>query len=229
MKIALMGSAPSSRMLGPFNDQEWEIWSCSPPNYDLPRVDAWFELHSLDRKLGIPANQPYIETILRHPRVYIVQKDVRFPNAIEFPWRDLVREFGSDFFSSSLSWMMAQAITMKPDKIGLWGIDLSATEEYERQRPGLKFFIREARQRGIQVYAPPQSDIMTPSPLYGVKEHTHFWGKEKARREELEARYTKAAEQKKNAEREMLIFQGALDDMQYISNTYDGVEWGNDG
>lgn len=227
MKIALLGSAPSSRMLAPFDDESWEIWCCSPPNYNLPRVDAWFELHNLDRKFGVAQNQPYLQTIMQHPRVYVVRKDARLPNAIEFPWRELVSEFGEDFFSSSLSWMMAAAIMNRPDKIGLWGVDMSATEEYSQQRPGLKFFIREARQRGIRVFAPVQSDILTPSPLYAIKEHTRFWGKQNARKKELEERFNAAKHRKDQAREEMLVIQGALDDTQYIGNTYDGVKWEN--
>jgi hypothetical protein len=225
VKIALMGSAPSSRNLAPFNDQNWEIWSCSPPNFDLPRVDAWFELHNLDRKIAPPANRPYIETIMQHPRVYITQKDPRFPNAIEFPWKPLVEKYGRDFFSSSLSWMMAFAIEQKPEKIGLWGVDMSANEEYGQQRPGLKFFMREAKKAGIGVYAPPQSDIMQPMPLYGIKEHTRYFAKQKARKAELEGRIAAANEAKTKAEREMLVLTGALDDMRYMNQTYDGIEW----
>src|SRR5580698_10373126 len=47
LKVAMIGTAPSSRMLAPFNDPSWKIWACSPGNMNtLPRVDVWFELHS---------------------------------------------------------------------------------------------------------------------------------------------------------------------------------------
>src|SRR5882672_892663 len=46
LKVALIGTAPSSRMLSPFNDPSWKIWACSPGNMGImPRVDAWFEIH----------------------------------------------------------------------------------------------------------------------------------------------------------------------------------------
>src|SRR3954468_23311721 len=42
-KVAILGTAPSSRMLAPFNDPEWQIWSCSPGNMGcIPRFDRWF-------------------------------------------------------------------------------------------------------------------------------------------------------------------------------------------
>src|SRR3990167_6788901 len=34
-KIAVIGTAPSSRMLAPFNDPSWKIWSCSPGNMEI--------------------------------------------------------------------------------------------------------------------------------------------------------------------------------------------------
>lgn len=220
MKIALLGSAPSSRLLAPFNDPEWDIWACSPPNYDLPRVDAFFELHLLERKMAEPKNKPYIDRIKSHPRTYIAFPHPQFPNAIVFPWQEYVEKYGQDFFSSSLSWMIAHAIEMKPEKIGIWGVDLSAQEEYSQQRPGLKFFIREARKLGIQVYAPWQSDIMFPSPLYGIKEHSPMWLKQETRRQELTQRFNEAHAAKDNAEKDMLILQGALGDLQFTGNTY---------
>ena len=40
LKVALIGTAPSSRMLAPFNDPSWTIWACSPGNQNiLPRAE----------------------------------------------------------------------------------------------------------------------------------------------------------------------------------------------
>src|SRR5215467_9147402 len=35
-KVAIIGMAPSSRMLAPFNDPTWDIWVCSPGNMPGP-------------------------------------------------------------------------------------------------------------------------------------------------------------------------------------------------
>jgi hypothetical protein len=211
--------------MAPFDNPEWEIWCCSPPNFDLPRVDAWFELHNLDRKLSNKKNKPYTQVLEHHPRVYIIGKDHRLPNAISFPWQELVAKYGPDFFSSSVAWMLAFALEQKPDKIGMWGVDMSASTEYGNQRQGCKFFIREARQRGIPVYAPPTSDILVPMPLYAVKEHWHSWQKAQTRRRELQERQQSALEAIENAQRDADLFKGALDDMTYYENTWLHPEW----
>jgi hypothetical protein len=224
MKIAILGSAPSSIGAAPVNDPEWEIWACSPPNYNQPRIDAWFELHNLDRKLT-PENAPYQQALMAHERVYITEPDPRLPEGIIFPWQQLVQEFGPYFFSSQIAWMMAFAILHKPDKIGLWGVDMSATTEYEYQRPACHFFMQEAKKRGIEIYTPPMSDIALPHPLYAIKEHWPMWAKFRARRQEMEDRCHKAEQGLVNAQRDSDMFKGALDDMKYTENTWLQPNW----
>jgi hypothetical protein len=225
MKIAVMGSAPSSRNLAPFHEPEWEIWACSPPNYDLPRIDAWFELHNLERKLGNPQNGPYAQVLAKHPRVYVIKADARVPSGIEFDWKHYVRKYGDWPFTSSVAWMLAHAIEQKPDKIGLWGVDMAAAEEYEYQKPGCQFFCWVAKQNGIGVYTPPQSDLLQGPPLYAVKEQWPMWGKHKARKQELSERLHRAEQAAEAADRDIILFKGALDDMRYQENTWIQPDW----
>lgn len=219
MQIAILGSAPSSRMLAPFNDPGWEIWACSPMNYELPRVDAWFELHNLDRKL-IPGNEPYSDALKRHDRVYVAYPDKRLPDAIQFEPVPLVDKYTEYFFTSSIAWMMAFAIQQKPSCIGLWGVDMSAHEEYAYQRPGCQFFIREAAMNGIEVMLPPQSDLAEPMPVYAYKEFWPMYHKMQASKKELEERLAHHAKQEKKHEQQRLVIQGAIDYQNYVNNTW---------
>lgn len=232
MQIALLGAAPSSRLLAPFQDPNWEIWACSPPNYDLPRVDAWFEVHLLRRKLGMPENRPWVEVLKKHPRVYVNGKDpiraTELPHSIAYPIEKMVAEYGRWFFTSSLAYMFAMAIDLKPKVIGLWGVDMSATEEYGYQRAGCHFFIREATKQGIQVVAAPESDILQPVPLYGFKEQSPMWAKQKVRKKELQARIQRCEQVIANADNELKVIRGAMDDMNYIDNTYDPLWFAGD-
>jgi hypothetical protein len=229
MKIAVLGAAPSSRLLAPFNDLSWEIWACSPPNYDLPRVDAWFEVHSLERKFSMAGNQPWVQKLKQHPRVYVnavdpLRKD-HLPLSVPYPIEKMVAKYGRWFFTSSLAYMLAMAIDYKPEVIGLWGVDMSASEEYGYQRAGCHFFIREAAALGIQVVAPPQSDILCPVPLYGFKEQSPMFWKQKVGRKELRERVARCENQIAQADNEMKVLRGAMDDMNYIENTYDPLKY----
>lgn len=225
MKIAVMGSAPSSAHMAPSNDPNWEIWCCSPPNYMQPRVDAWFELHNLDRKFSDARNGLYYQVLQQHPRVYTYEKDPRLPQSIVFPWKDYVAEYGTDFFTSSIAWMMAHAISYKPEKIGLWGVDMSAHSEYDQQRPGVKFFMREAKLRGIDVYVPETSDIQIPNAPYAIREHWPMWAKLKARRKELNDKHAKHQREFEEAKAGLQALEGAMGDLTYIENTWIQPPW----
>lgn len=221
-KIAILGTAPSSRLLAPLRDPEWEIWATSPPNMDLPRVDAWFEIHcdaSIDE-----LNMPHFVTHLQnHPRVYMATKTDRFPNAIVYPKDEILKEFDPYYMTSSASWMIAFAILQKPEEIGLWGIDMCADEEYAYQRPGCRELLKEAEKRGIKVTVPIESDLLVYPPLYGFSEFAPFGAKLRARKKELVERLenlVKRADELKAQYEQVQInkhyINGAIADLNYV-------------
>lgn len=165
-----------------------------------------------------------MQCLKRHPRVYVSRLDVRLPNAILYPLEEMTKPYGGRFvqslLQSSVSFMLAMAINLKPKTIGLWGVDMAAESEYDYQRPGCHFFFNEAHKAGIEIVAPPQSDILEPLPLYGYKEHYPMYWRQKARKMELQARL-RAAEQKEAESRNTITaMRGALGDINYINNTY---------
>lgn len=224
MRIALLGSAPSSYRLAPFTNLDWEVWACSPLNHTAPRVDAWFEIHNLDRKV-VPGNEPYIGALQKHPRVYVAHPDPRLPNGIVYPKDEVYRFFGNyqfldSFMQSQVSYMLAYAIMQKPETIGLWGIDMAAGDEYSTQRPGCHYFFIEAQKRGIEIVAPPQSDILEPLPPYGYKEFNPQYWRSKARKQELRQSIEEARQRLAMAQKEIDVKEGAFQNEVYHSNTY---------
>ena len=133
MRIALIGSAPSSvrgapyrdasfvefldgrpvleKHHKPFADQSWEIWGCSPGVFGVAeRLTAWFEMHRWEP--GQTWFSPeYCEWIRKfNGPVYTTEVIPEIPNSVRIPREELVREFGPHFFTSSLSFMTAMAI-----------------------------------------------------------------------------------------------------------------------
>lgn len=224
LKVALIGTAPSSRMLAPFNDPSWQIWACSPGNQNtLPRVDVWFELHG---NLHWPENAsyglPYIEWLKTLKIPIFMQNQMYVPNAIVFPKDEMVKEFGKDFFTSSFSWMMAWAIHQGAKEIALFGIDMASRDEYILQRPGFYFFKHIAEQRGIRVSAPNESDIMQPPGLYGFSEVTPFGRKILAREKEIRDRVTGMEQQLAQINNSVTYLKGALEDLDYVKSIWLG-------
>lgn len=226
MKVALVGSAPSSCRIAPYNDSSWQIWGCSPGLYGVaPRVTEWFELHLWEP--GAPWFSPeYCQWLgnlpKRNVRLWVGAPIGDLPGSEVLPAEDLLAEFDPQgwFCSSSLFWMMASAISRGATKIGLWGVDMAAGEEYEMQRAGLHYLAYIARSRGIEVGVPKESDLFTPRFRYGVDEWTHAFRKTRARRAELEDRLRQAEATAQQATNAVHFLKGAIEDVNYMHLTW---------
>lgn len=226
LKVALIGTAPSSRMLAPFNDPSWQIWACSPGNMNiLPRVDLWFEIHG---NLHWPEcesyGKPYVEW-LKTLNIPVYMQDQKYvPHAVSFPKDEMVKEFGGDFFTSSFAWMMALAITKGAKEIALYGIDMASKDEYVLQRPGFYYFRQMAQKRGIKVFAPNESDIMMPPGLYGYSEVTPMGRKILARKKEIADRLTGLRNELGRVQQNITYLEGAAEDISYFESIWIGAQ-----
>lgn len=111
----------------------------------------------------------------------------------------------------------------KPDSddvIGFWGVDMAATEEYARQKPGCWFFGLEIVRRGIGLYYPPESDLFCPEPVYGICEWDHNYIKATARMREINSRVQANQQQLQQLNNQMMADHGAKDDMHYFIKTF---------
>lgn len=213
--------------------EEWEIWACSPGAFGaLPRAHRWFELHRWEP--GKPWFSPEYCQFLREFQgpVYTGGPIPEFPTHVVYPLAQVEAEFSSYFLTSSLALMLALAIleieTVRKqpghdnneDVIGLWGVDMAATEEYGYQRPGCWFFLLEALRRGIGVYVPPESDLLRPQPVYGISEWDHSYIKLTARSRELNARVQQQQAQLEQTKNDMLQLRGAMEDLDYMVKTW---------
>lgn len=233
MKVALLGSAPSSIRLAPYRDPSWTIWGCSPGCYPVAeRADGWFELHRWEPPvIGRPDLQkpwfsPEYCQWLREFKgtVWTGEHIPEIKNSVRLPREQLIDKYGPYFFTSSLAWMFAMALEQEGvTEIGMWGVDMSANEEYYYQRPGCQFFIQHAVERGIRVIIPPESDLLQPMPLYGVGEWDPMMAKFTARTNELRSRLQDAHNRFESAKQEAQFLQGAIDNQNYWLNTWVGA------
>lgn len=225
-KIAIVGSAPSSRLLAPWDDPSWAVWGCSPALYPVAkRTDVWFELH---RFLPYPPGQPgkpgtrsffspeFCEFLNRHPQVFMSEVHPLVKNSVRYPFEEMLAKYGPYHFNSSISWILALAIECKPKAIGMFGIDMAAGEEYSYQRPGCQHFLGIAASMGIQIVLPPESDLMRPCTMYGLSELTPRHIKLRARLEELQSRAAGLSATMENAKNEHAFISGAIDNLNYV-------------
>ena len=173
--IALLGTAGSSMELAPFKDPRWAIWACSPGAYSVcakNRSDVWFEPHrwmpTPPGQFGAPGTKPWFRpefhTFLKEHKgpVFMSQAEPTIPNSVRIPFEELRVKYGPYFWTSTLSYMLALAIeALEPRAragekvfIGLWGVDMAASEEWAYQRPGCQHFIGLAMSLGIEIVLP---------------------------------------------------------------------------
>lgn len=164
MKIAIIGSAPETWNKVPKLGKEWEIWRFSRRNFNKPPAfNRWFELHH-------PRN--YVRYDAACPGYSEFLKKIKAITYHTFDFDRLLDEFGPYFFCyGQIPWIMAYAITLNPDEIGLWGIEPGG--EYKPQHAEVQHFAQVARDRGIKVTA-PEDTVLRPRRLYALeKDFTH--------------------------------------------------------
>jgi hypothetical protein len=163
MKVAILGSQPTTKLQAPFFDEDWKIWACSPHNYEhglLPRVDEWFEVHkpALCKTTRRKPYQDYVKSLTGKIPVWVRDKR-EHPDAQDYPEKEMKERFGPFCFTSSIAYIMAKAIAEKPEEIGMWGIMQASENEYAYQRPGIQSLFKMAHDEGIHVTVPEVSRL----------------------------------------------------------------------
>lgn len=157
--VCIVGSVPATRAMAPFDDKNVEIWGVGHPG-GLPRMEVFWDLHDFDT-YG-PELKDYLTWAANFTSRFVVGHPhcmSRVKHPVLYPVHDMIAEHGTFFFSSTVAWMMALAIAQKSSAIHVYGIDMATSEEYMRQKAGIKHFEQVAKKAGIPVFYPPGSDL----------------------------------------------------------------------
>lgn len=247
-KIALIGKAPSSALLAPYDDPSWEVWTLSTlaSAKEVPRWDRHFELHDL-RIITTETHGNYRAwmTEQKKPIFFRDAPPPEFPSGIQYPLGEILRSCshlaGVRYLTNTVSMMLALAIYehvqlgMHISEIGLWGIDMAQhglakggnngpfTSEYARQRPSVEYWVGIVEGIGIHVIVPEQSDLLKTACIYGYQ-HTESFLKFHARQNELHQRIAHAQQREESAHNEAVYLSGALEGgtyyEQWLCGTY---------
>lgn len=235
--IAILGTSGTSMSLAPFKDPAWAIWACSPGAYPIcaqNRSDVWFEPHRWQPtppgQMGAPGTKPWFspefDVFLRTHKgpVFMSQVEPTIPSSVRIPFEQLDAKYGPYHWTSTVAYMVALAIEQLAPRaiagekvaIGLWGIDMAATEEWAYQRPALQHFLGLAMSIGIHIVLPQESDLMRPPTKYGIGEHNPRHIRMLARLREAEANLNVAKQQMAQAQINAATWSGVIQEQQYI-------------
>lgn len=116
----------------------------------MPRHDAWFELHPIERSRE--ESPDYVDWLATLPLVWMQHVYAEIPGARRYPVEVVEAAFGPYFLTGSIAYMMALALLQEPEAIGLWGV--AASQEYSYQKAGILHFCQAAWDRGIDIVVP---------------------------------------------------------------------------
>jgi hypothetical protein len=151
----------------------WEMWCLA---WDpTPVVDRLFEIHDNWRDFhgrnSEDAGAHYRWLMGQKVPVYMNDVEADIPTSVRYPIEDVAAIVGKTrngdaYLESSIAFMMALAIVegwKEPEnmRIGIWGVDLDVGTEYSYQRPNMEYLIGLARGRGIKVFIPERSSLLT--------------------------------------------------------------------
>jgi len=166
--IAIVGFAPPSRALAPWEDIDITIAGLNEEyKFDwFKRKEGnvvWFQLHpresfTRENNTNDPNHWKWLQK--EHPFPIIMQERYEdVPSSVRYPREKVFKEFGT-YFTSSLTYIMAWAYLEGYTRMELYGFNMASNTEYIIQRPNTHYFIGLLRGKGIDIYTHPESKLM---------------------------------------------------------------------
>lgn len=198
-KIAIIGCAETTKVTAMllFGKPGWEFWGINTLHKVFPELMAkageipirWFQIHSKDRFLMQKRDEDHWKWLQAQTKfpIYTIEAFPEVPMSVPYPKDEIIAEFG-DYFTNSVSWMLALAIYERPKEIHLYGVEMALSDEYMYQRPSVEYYIGLARGLGIKVFLPDRCDLLKSTTLYGYQDHSTVKLKLREQTKEFNAR-----------------------------------------
>ena len=224
-KIAIVGWAGTSRNLAPWQDDAWEKWGLNTmvqvPLY-AEKMSRVYQLHSpADVAKDEHEDPTYWKWMCENQRVPILMHfpHPAYPMAVQYPTEEILKKY-RNYFTNTVSWMIAHAIEEGAETIGVWGVDMAANTEYAAQRPSCEYFLGIAEGKGIEIVLPAESDLLRTAAQYGLVDDSAFSKACQTRIDDMTQRLNEAmAAQNQNA-MGISRLQGGLEVAQYMKDTW---------
>lgn len=238
MKVAIVGSAPSTWELAPYDDESWEVWGIASHGDMYPSVDLLFEVHEpgVGYQKSDPTYPQKVAAFAEKQNVRLVT-NAQFPcpreGDIVFPHDDAERLMGQPYLTSSIAYMLAYAVLQEVDEIGIYGVEMAVdSEAYFHQANCVNAWIGFAKGMGIRITIPDRSVLFKASYVYGVQdEPVGGVFSEKALRE-MAQKHTSAIEKIENEiqtwQKQIAAHRGALQAFEALGNVARAVEAGHE-
>jgi len=211
-RLAIVGYATSSRDQAPFDNDEWDIAGLNQIYRFLPREDIHFDIHVNWESENVEGTdhrgwltQCGIPVVMSHP-------DYSIPTAVRYPL-DACMQYGSDYFTSTISFMVAWGIHQGYKEIALYGIDLIVGTEYEVQKCCAEFWLGIAHGRGIKITLPSNCALLKHTHRYGYEMEAAWYP---VKPSDFEARVNYLTQQRDQGIAKVNALDGALHEVTSV-------------
>jgi len=182
--VALVGFAPASCGLAPYDEKEVEIWGLNQAHAFpwMKRWDRWFQLHKhssytrqLSLKRGVVGHYDWLQ--MKHDKpIYMLFRQPEIPDSVEYPLEDACKYLSkcykglnvAKYFTSTLAYMIPIALMEDFQRIEIYGFEMAAEDEFAPQKACAEFWIGIALGLGKEIYLPEDNSLLR-GPLYGYE------------------------------------------------------------
>lgn len=213
-KFAIVGFASSSRDVAPYDDPEWVILALNQLYRHIDRADAWFDIHAdADKPEKVVEGTDYVGWLKEAPiPIFMIDQRPEYPTSLRYPIEDAIALTGLDYFTSTISFMIALALRDGAKTIGLWGVDLIVGQEWDYQKACVEFWLGVAQGKGLDILLPNQTALLKTSYRYGYESEPTGGLLSMS---EVIRRETEFAKKRQELIAQLNTLDGALQDCQY--------------
>ena len=189
--VAFVGLAATSCSLAPFEEEGVEIWGLNEAHAFpwMKRADRWFQIHATEswkRHIAKRDVRGHFDWLKANPwdiPIYMQYYHPLVPKSLDYPLHEVVGEVFKNFrrgdekvkyFTSTFAYYAGIAVIEKFERVEIYGFEMADDIEYVRQKACAEFWIGYLMGRGVEVYTPPQCQILY-STLYGGNEQGAGW------------------------------------------------------
>lgn len=181
-KIAIIGLGASQidYVIGVENSMQWdEVW-CINSAISVFDCDRAFILDPMERFLDSDDAGAQTDVMRRvlpafDKPIYSCGLDERVPAVVEYPLHEVMQEFKTAYFNTTVAFTVAFALWSEVDQIDLFGIDFSYRNNLhfaEAGRACVEFWLSKCISAGIKVGVSPRSSLLD----YNVEPHERLYG-----------------------------------------------------
>jgi len=183
--IAIVGFAPTTRDIAPYDDPDVEIWGLNEAyKYDfMKRWDRWFQIHQpwsyrRPENRNDPDHWEWLQKDHDFP-IYMQDVDPDVPASIKLPLQEIIDTFlpnvirgeGEviEYFTSSYAYLAGFAALLHKDdlenlRLETYGFEMSTMTEYHYQKGSTEFWMGLLAGKGADIWAPEDCKL-----LHGLK------------------------------------------------------------